>query len=314
MIPALVKPEIAQVAAGALVREVTLTPTMCGHNSLFFGQLGDWTWEAVTSACETNVFRARNSFDDPTYLAFTYFRTVGSDLIDPYLFTIGDELRVTSQVFDCGSESVLTLHRVEFAGDTPPRTLDPAEFYERRSPKCLYVENFNRWISRSRTGSNADLVRSAPTDFRHDHLPRIPGDHSPRAICQSVRKKERFPETSGYIPVFGDYTTTYRVDGNRDINGVGLVYFASFFSIIDTALLRLWLHLGRRERDFIGRRLLDHRLCYFGNADLESTLDIVVRLRQSRTDPHDHVAEVVIRHQAENRLLAVASIRMLTEE
>lgn len=298
-----------------MVRRVTVKPAMCGHNSLFFGQVGDWTWETVSALCDTNVFRARNAEGAPTYLAFCYFHTQGSALMHPYMLTIGDELRVTSRVFDFGSESVLTLHRIDFDDGASQRPVELDEFYEHPRTDCMYIENFNRWVTRSKEDSNQDLMSSAPAGFRHDHLPPFPTAFSPRTVLRSARNKKSFhdPKTDGYNPVRSEYQTTYRIDGNRDINGVGLVYFASFFSFVDIAVLRMWQWLGRPERQFIGRRVLDHKLCYFGNVDLDSTLAITVRLRQHRDNPNDELVDVVIHDQATARLLAVAGVRMLTE-
>jgi probable biosynthetic protein (TIGR04098 family) len=308
-------PDIAFPDETSIVRRVTVKPAMCGHNSLFFGQVGDWTWETVSALCQTNVFSARNSEGAPTYLAFCYFHTQGSALMHPYMFTIGDELRVTSRVFDFGSESVLTLHRIEFDDGGPQRPVELDEFYEHPRTDCMYIENFNRWVTRSKAGSNQDLMSSAPTEFCHDHLPTLPPVFSPRTVLRSAARKESFydPETDGYSPVHTEYQTTYRIDGNRDINGVGLIYFASFFYFVDTAILRMWQWLGRSERQFIGRHVLDHKLCYFGNADLDSTLAIVVRLREHCDNPNDEMVDVVIRDQATARLLAVAGVRMLID-
>ncbi|MET7878905.1 LnmK family bifunctional acyltransferase/decarboxylase [Micromonospora profundi] len=287
-----------------------MTPSMCGSSSLFFGQVGDWTWEAVGAACDTDVYRARNAEGSPSYLSFYYFHTASRGALQPYGLTFGDELDVASRVFDFGSHSVLTLHRLSAAGTVgDDGALDPVEFYERPRADCIYVENFNRWVSRSRAESNQALIEAAPPEFRHAHLPRLPSAYSPRGVAGCARENGTFHPAgiSGFDP--GEqFVTRYELDVVRDINGVGLVYFASYFSIVDTALLRLWRELGRTDRAFRGRRLLDHRLGYFANADIESAFAITIRLWRSVTEPEHEIADVSIRHAATGGLLAVASV------
>lgn len=300
-----------------LQRHVRVTPSMCGQNSLFFGQLGDWTWETVSALTGTNVFAARNAAGQPTYLAFSYFRVRGSTSIHPHGLTFGDELIVTSRSFDFGSESVLTLHRVsrDKLGD-PTIILSPFEFYEQSRAESLYAEIFNRWVGRSRPESNDNLISSAPTDFCHRRLPSLPVIYSPRRALRDARMNTSFhgPRIAGYEMIIPRFDTCYAIDITRDVNGVGLIYFASYFSFIDTALLKLWRFLKRSDRRFLNRRLLDHRLAYYGNAGLDSVLALTLRLWCHTENPDDEIIEAIIREKLTQRLLAVASVRFVSEE
>ncbi|MER5704783.1 LnmK family bifunctional acyltransferase/decarboxylase [Micromonospora sp. NPDC002296] len=299
-----------------LTREVTVTPSMCGGSSLVFAQLGDWTWEAVNAACRTNVYLAQNSEGQPTYLSFYYFHVKGSPTLHPYGLTFGDELEVTSRVLDFGSQSVLTLHRLSRVGSLGgDRLLEPEEFYERPRPDCMYVENLNRWVSRSRANSNQKLVEASPVGFQHEHLPRLPSAYSPRSAAGRAREKGTFyPDgVPGFLPVASAHSDQ-PLDPVRDLNGVGLVYFASYFSIIDTALLGLWLKIGRSKRQFLRRRVIDHQLGYFGNADLDSVFSISVRLWRDATDQGVEIADIAVRDRGTGRLLAVAAIKQTVEE
>jgi len=303
----------------ALRRRVRVTPSMCGQNSLFFGQLGDWTWETVSALTGTDVFAARNATGQPTYLAFSYFHVRGSASIHPHGFTFGDELVVTSRSFDFGSESVLTLHRVSRDSDKPGDptvTLSDFEFYEQPRAECLYVEIFNRWVTRSRPESNDNLISSAPPDFCHRRLPSLPIIYSPRRALREARMNTSFhgPCIAGYEMIIPSFETCYAIDITRDVNGVGLIYFASYFSFIDTAVLRMWRCLKRSDRRFLNRRLLDHRLAYYGNADLDSVLALSLRLWRHAENADDEIIEVVIRDKLTQRLLAVASVRLVSEE
>src|SRR5437588_4159289 len=96
----------------AVTRTEVVRPAMCGHNALFVGQIGDWTWDAVSALCGTDVLRARNRAGTPTYLSFYYYRIRGSRRFHLRTPTFGDTLHVASRLFDFGSEAVLTLHRI----------------------------------------------------------------------------------------------------------------------------------------------------------------------------------------------------------
>jgi probable biosynthetic protein (TIGR04098 family) len=286
---------------------------MCSSGSLIFGRIGDWTWEAVAAACGTNVHAARNAEGLPAYLSFYYYRVRGGKVLHPHGLSFGDELQVSSRVFQFGSQSVLTLHRLAPAGlDLPESPLDPAEVYERPHPDCLYAENFNRWISRTSPGSNQRLAQVAPPDFHYADLPRLPNDHSPRTLVGRAREAGSFHATPppGFEVTDPVRTVDYTLDIARDINGAGLVYFASYFSIFDTALLRLWRSLGRTDEQFLRRRVVDQQVGYFGNADPGAVFTISVTRWCSRTAPGLEIADMALRDAASGRLLAVTGIEL----
>ncbi|MFE3828681.1 LnmK family bifunctional acyltransferase/decarboxylase [Streptomyces sp. NPDC059092] len=294
----------------SLRREVLVSPAMCGGGSLVFGQIGDWTWDAVAAACGTNVHAARAADGRPAYLSFYYYRVRGGRTLHPHGLTFGDELRVDSRVFQYGGQSAVTLHRLAPAGlDVPDGPLDAAEFYERPRADCLYAENYNRWIARSRPGSNEGLALTAPPDFTHRHLPRLPNAHSPRSLVGRAREAGTFHSAPppGFAPAAPGPTCRYELDVVRDLNGAGLMYFAAYFAIFDTALLRLWRSLGRGDAAFVGRRVVDQRIGFFGNADPGAVFHIEVRRWRGVRRPGAEIADMALRDAGSGRLLAVAS-------
>jgi probable biosynthetic protein (TIGR04098 family) len=312
-----VRDRFEAVPPSSVYRRVTVRPAMSGHNSLFIGQIGDWTWDTVTQLCGTDVFNALNASGAPTYLAFYYIHIRSSPLMHATSLTFGDRLEVVSTLFDFGSESILTLHRInKEAGDRAPETpVDLKEFYESPRGDCLYVETFNRWIARTRQNSNQDLVKSSPVDFRHSHLGSLPEHYSPRLICGRARANNTFhdPQSPDYVSVGKDFLTEYSIDITRDINGVGLVYFASYFSIIDGAVLKLWKHLGRGAQSFLNRVVLDHKVCYFRNSEVDSVLSITLKLWRKTSDPRHEVYNTVIQERETAQVIAVSTMHVLSE-
>lgn len=303
--------------AGTVRRRVTVSPAMCGHNSLFLGQIGDWTWETVGALCDTDVLAAQNAEGAPAYLAFFYYRVRGSREFHLRSPTFGDELDVLSRSFDFGSESVLTVHRISStaAAGAAAEPWDPAAFHRGPAPGCLHVENFNRWVSRSDAGSNRGLMAASPPDFHHTRLPALPEEYSPRPVYGRARSLLTFCEDTAkeYRTVAEGFTTRYGIDITRDLNGVGLVYFASYFSFVDHAVLRQWRELGRSDKEFLRRRVVDQQLCYVGNADPDSEFEIGVTVRAARADADEEIFDVVVRDAHSADLIAVSTQRVLRD-
>ncbi|MFF3374033.1 LnmK family bifunctional acyltransferase/decarboxylase [Streptomyces sp. NPDC002680] len=169
---------------------------------------------------------------------------------------------------------------------------------------------------RSREGGNTGLVSASPVGFTHDQLPLLPREFSPRAITSSARRAgsllvdgRQDTRTAASPP----YTTDHRIDPVRDLNGVGLVYFAAYFSIIDAAVLAYWRHLGRSDEEFLRRLVIDQKLCYFGNADTGTTVTLTVRAYVPSGGVGDEVLDISAHDRADGRLLAVCAIRLLRE-
>ena len=72
------RPPLTAGEGGWLERVEVVTPAMCGHNSLFIGQLGDWTWDAVGASCRIDPYTAADADGNPAYLSFAYFRVTAN--------------------------------------------------------------------------------------------------------------------------------------------------------------------------------------------------------------------------------------------
>ncbi|WP_329011993.1 LnmK family bifunctional acyltransferase/decarboxylase [Streptomyces sp. NBC_00690] len=307
------------IAPGCLRRLVTVQPGMCGPIQSLAGRVGDWTWEAVSAACGIEVAGARDACGVPSYLAYCYFRIASAGDFDPRRLTFGDRLEVVSQVYRAGPLLVLTVHRIRRAEDEDEEPgeavpFGPAELHRAPRADCFYVETLNVWLSRSTAGSNAALVQSAPAGFTSAHLPEIEPAYSPRALCADVRGRHSFPDQDSepWQPVPPGLDLDHPVDLTRDVNGAGLVYFASFFSIAESAQLMHWRDQGRDNQAFLDRVVEDARICYLGNADLDSTLRLRLRLSRHRQDQALEKTAITIKDLATDRVIAVGEFRHRT--
>ncbi|MDB1089746.1 biosynthesis cluster domain-containing protein [Streptomyces sp. ACA25] len=303
--------------ARGVPRDVVVTPGMCSGGSLIFGRIGDWTWQVVGDSCGMNVHGARTADGDPAYLSFYYFHVRGGEVIHPHGLTFGDELSVMSRAFRFGTQSVITLHRMSPAGlELAEGALDPAEVYEHPHPDCLYAETFNRWIARTSAGSNRNLAQVVPPGFSHHDLPLLPNEYSPRSLVGRARATGTFyPSGPPACHEAGSAQTfEYVLDVVRDLNGAGLMYFASYFSVFDTVLLHLWRSLGRTDEQFLRRKVTDQKIGYFGNADPGAVFTITARRWWSTERRDIEIADMAMHDTATGQLIAVTALEVAVTE
>ena len=164
----------------------------------------------------------------------------------------------------------------------------------------------------ARTPENEALVRSSPAGIATGHLPVLPERYSPRLSYDLARKTTTFHDVASpdWEPMVEEHVLDYTIDGARDLNGVGLVFFAAFGSIIDSSLLRLWRHLGRDVPSFLARVVRDRRICYTANAEIDSALRITLRSWRRRDDPREEIFNVVMRESAGGRLVLVSTLQI----
>jgi probable biosynthetic protein (TIGR04098 family) len=212
---------------------------------------------------------------------------------------------------------VLTLHQIERDGDANGRldAIDLEQFFERPRLGRIYVENFNRWVARRNADSNEDLRRSSPLNFKHEHLPHLPERYSPRPIYAHARRHGTFlVGDDAAQPAVASTMSEYQVDVTRDVNGVGLMYFAAYFSIVDKGIWGLWQRLGRSQDSFMRRVVLDQKVCYLGNANIGATLTQETSLFRCKLSGMNAEAfNVIIRDRDTRRQLAVATVHLLAE-
>ncbi|GGV57752.1 hypothetical protein GCM10010245_90870 [Streptomyces spectabilis] len=287
---------------------------MCGQHFLFAAQVGDWTWGHVSDQTGMDVLTARTDTGDPAYLAFAFIRIKGSPDVHTLGLTFGDRVAVATQSFAAGPGTVLTLHQIKLLDGTLQDSLpsiDLDSYFHAPELDTLYVENVNRWVRRSVPGTNQELCSVVPSQFRHHNMDRLPLRFSPREKIKSAQKaRTLLPTRIAKDSVrLGSHTVSYTVDASRDLNGVGLVYFASYFSFADTALLAYWEKLSRPLESFLARRVIDNRMCYFSNADPGTVLSIsVTGYRYPASMPDDgELIDIRITDRHTGELLALNS-------
>jgi len=270
-------------------------------------RLGDWTWEHVTRSYGVDVLAARTADDAPAYLSFHYCRYRATRAFHLGSPTFGDRLDVASRVLAAGPQSTLTLHRVTRDGPRPDLTA--AAFFGAVPPGELRVEHLNRWITPA-AATNTALVATTPVGFDPAGAPPIGTSWPARGRIRRARTVASFRPGDAVVtgePCRLDYT----VDVARDLNAVGLLYFAAYHGVVDWALWQAWTRGGRPATEFLARRVVDQEVLYLGNADAGSRLGVAVTpWRRGRLAG----ADVVLRRDQDGAPICVSTLTLDPEE
>ncbi|HET9169913.1 MAG TPA: LnmK family bifunctional acyltransferase/decarboxylase [Actinospica sp.] len=283
-----------------LHRRATVELSMCGQHALFAARVGDWSWDTVSRQSGFDVLSARGRGGKPAYLAFSYLHIQAGAHLHPLGLAIGDELDVRSQAYNCGAGTVAVHHRIA-----------PAEARNRPDPNQMHIRTLNHWVHPGGHDGNPALAAAEPHGFDAAVLPPLPEGRALRAMLSRARRSGSLarhfqPDLRLTAP---EQSVVYTIDPSRDLNAAGIVYFAAYYSFIDSALLAHWRRLGRPDAAFLSRHVLDHKLCYHANAHPDTTLRITTRLLADPTRPDEDVADVLVHDHADGRLLAMSAIR-----
>jgi probable biosynthetic protein (TIGR04098 family) len=294
-------------------RHFVLSPGLCGHNSLLVGHVGDWTWDAAARFCGASPYAAQTPDGAPTYLSFCYYqiRAVGGAHLRTY--TIGDAVEAQTRAFACGRNALHTLHRIRpcaTAAEMAAPSLELSELHEPPgSEPALYFETYNRWVARSDGDSNERLIKAAPAGFSTLHLSETPAGWQPRNFFQPAIEAGTFRANAlraGLARDTATFSWRYDVNPARDINGVGLLYFAAYFSIVDDALLHVWSMLGGSTNGFIERQVTRQSIVFLANADSTAQLDARCTLQRIQQD--ELAFDVVLQRRHDQTTIAICTV------
>lgn len=250
----------------------TAWPSLSAGPAVLVARLGDWTWEQVAQTYAVDVLAARTADHAPAYLSFHYCRYRATPIFHLGSPGFGDCLDVASLVLAAGPQSTLTLHCV--TRDGPPSHMSANDFFAAVPAGELRVEHLNRWITPGPT-SNTQLTATTPVGFNPAGARPVDAPWPGRRRIRRARALTTFRHDAA-VPAGEPCELGYTVDVARDLNAVGLLYFATYHGVVDWAVWRAWSCWGRRNSDFLSRCVVDQELLYLGNADAGSELAVVV--------------------------------------
>jgi probable biosynthetic protein (TIGR04098 family) len=139
----------------------------------------------------------------------------------------------------------------------------------------------NVFIYQERGPSKLSLSTPETMDF--SDIPELDAAPDALGLCRESRLRGSFfeRERDDRDLYDGDREFSYQIDADRDLNGAGLVYFANFLSVLDSAERHVLSNLP----DAVPAEILDarspyrRRIGYFGNAQSTDRLYVGLRSR-----------------------------------
>jgi probable biosynthetic protein (TIGR04098 family) len=159
-------------------------------------------------------------------------------------------------------------------------------------------------------GSGADDLKIAtPANADVERIPSFAEEPDSYRIIKRARQEGRFYEApDGAERLWqGARSAEYTVNPDRDVNGVGLLYFANFVVFMDHAERALLSASGALAPEEIDRRVtVRRRIGYYGNARPSDRIDVeteALALPGRRLLFHHRVSR-----RSDGRLIAVSSV------
>ena len=269
---------------------------------------GDIRWSDLGRLTGVPASRHRNAEQRAVYASFYY---VGVDAAPPHglaAYAPDDDVEIVSTLTRFGRSMLDGTHHVYSASllpETLPGDLPPSLTV--RLSNVLVCEGNGPDDLRITTPANADLEAvpvsaSEPDSYRSIREARVAGQFiAPAADAEPLWRGER--------------EVVYPINADRDVNGVGLVYFANYIAFADYAERAALEAADCFAPDALNRRItLRRRMGYYGNARFDDSL--VMRVEAWRLAGNagnaGNAGDVLVHHRvrrrSDDRLIAVSSV------
>ncbi|HYV56625.1 MAG TPA: LnmK family bifunctional acyltransferase/decarboxylase [Candidatus Nitrosopolaris sp.] len=263
--------------------------------------LGDLRWRDVATAIGVPAASLRDAEGHAVYASFYFVEVDGLPAQGLGAFGPDDDLDIVSGLVRFG-RSMLDgdhcLYRAGTLGAELPATL----------PSAPRVRLSNVFV-REGTGPD-DLRVTAPATGRIEDVPVSPAEPDSYRLAKEARERGSFfAAPAGATPLWpAPRVVEYRIDPDRDVNGVGLVYFANYVAFMDHAERRALEESGAYAPDRLdGRRTLRRRIGFYGNARRHDMLAVEVETL-ALTEPDRLLVHHRVCRRADGRLIAVSSV------
>lgn len=160
-------------------------------------------------------------------------------------------------------------------------------------------------------GSGPDALRvSAPANAHMERIPPLASEPDSYRIVKQAQAAGGFvsPPATAQRLWAGTFSRVYAINPDRDLNGVGLLYFANYVAFLDAAEREaLQEHAGLPPERLDGRVTLRRRIAYYGNARSTDRLEITVEAFALDGEPEGRLlVSHQVRRVSDGRLIALA--------
>src|SRR5262245_50250151 len=157
-------------------------------------------------------------------------------------------------------------------------------------------------------GAGPDHLRIAtPVNGRIDAFPAPPTQPKSYRLAREAEFRGAFFEPpAGAPPLWSpSHATTIPINPDRDLNGVGLLYFANYVAFLDAAERAALEESGMPATSLDGRVTVRRRIGFYGNARASDAL--AVEVDGFRLDAGRLLVSHRVRRMSDGRLIAIAS-------
>lgn len=273
--------------------------------SALLAYVGDLRWRDLWTATGVRPSEQRDADGHTVYASFYYVGIDGFPADGLGAFAPDDEIELVGTLARYGRSMLDGEHRLYRAGTLPaelPETMPPA-------PR---VRLSNVIVREGR--SMDDLRITTPVNANLEQIPPSAEEPDSYRIIKQARQAGRFVDTpAGASPLWdGARTISYPINPDRDVNGVGLVYFANYVAIMDWAERQLLVSTGSHTPEALdGRRTRWRKIGFYGNALRHDHLDVDVEAFVLPSPEPVLLLHHRIRRQGDGRLIAVSSTEKL---
>jgi acyl carrier protein len=311
---------------GALESDFEISMQLLGMNGLsetpLIAKMLDLRWQHMTALSGVRTRDIVDEAGERLYAAVFFVETRFPNARALGTFGENDRVSVVSTLARFGTTLLDGRHYVfpyeaPASSKVPPR--DDTDALARGIP---WVRISNTFVKKWDGGGWLKKSRPAAPGFTR--IPQIAEPPSSYEECTTIRERgHAFDVPPSYVPLTPEpVTVEYPIVPDRDMNGVGLLYFAVYPTIMDVAERRVLASAGplALEPELIDRRTLVHRkIAYFSNADANDTLEVSLRVFVENpflagvADPamapirlHE---EIRIHRRSDQRLMAISGAR-----
>ena len=262
--------------------------------------VGDQRWIDFGAATGVPASAHRDADGHPVYASFYFVELSGFPADGLGVYGPDDELELVNSLERFGRSMLDGWHSLHPAGTLPaelPATAPPA-------PRV----RLSNVLVREGRGTD-DLRITVPANARIDDVPASSTEPDSYQRVREARRVGRFEDAGdeAATPLWeGARTVPYRINPDRDVNGVGLVYFANYVAFMDYAERQALQESGAYAPEALdARRTRRRRIGFYGNALRHDVL--LVDVEALAAPGHRLLLHHRIRRQRDDRLIAVAS-------
>jgi probable biosynthetic protein (TIGR04098 family) len=264
-------------------------------------QVGDLRWIDLGAATGVPASSQRDAEGHAVYASF-YFVEIGG-LPEEGLGMLGpdDQVEVVNTLERFGRSMLDGRHFLYRAGTLPDEL--PVDL-----PPAPWVRLSNVLVREGR--GTDDLRITVPVNARVEDVPASAEEPDSYRLIKEARTRGRFGDPpADATPLWeGTRTVTYRINADRDINGVGLVYFANYVAFMDYAERCALEESGAFTPQALdARRTCTRQIGFYGNALRHDVL--LVDVEAMMLPGHRLLLHHRIRRQGDGRLIAVSTAK-----